>query len=190
MVVVLGLREARTGLFQPAIGWSSLGGWSGSVAFREANLFGLAHQVGVDLAFIQNDARDNLSLSASYSIPWLYVDFLDLKDVRTGLSFSLFSTPIGNNKLLDGTADTGWEYTERRTGGGFNLTRPFSRELENLRLSLGLSARRSAYALEVFDPRAPCDPAVTDPANPRYCDGTGYRNPPWPSPSSPPPAGP
>ncbi|WP_117238458.1 BamA/OMP85 family outer membrane protein [Thermus sediminis] len=177
VVVVLGLREARTGLFQPAIGWSSLEGWSGSVAFREANLFGLAHQVGVDLAFIQNDARDNLSLSASYSIPWLYVDFLDLKDVRTGLSFSLFSTPIGNNKLLDGTADTGWEYTERRTGGGFNLTRPFSRELENLRLSLGLSARRSAYALEVFDPRAPCDPAVTDPANPRYCDGTGYRNP-------------
>jgi outer membrane protein insertion porin family len=177
VVVVLGLKEARTGLFQPAIGWSSLEGWSGSVAFKETNLFGLAHQVGLDLAFVQNDARDNLSLSLSYTIPWLYVDFLDLKEVRTSLAFNLFSTPIGNNKLLQGATDTGWEYTERRTGGGFSLARPFSKDLENLRLTLGLSARRSTYALEVYDPNAPCDPAVADPASPKYCDGAGYKNP-------------
>jgi outer membrane protein insertion porin family len=177
VVVVLGLKEARTGLFQPAIGWSSLEGWSGSVAFKETNLFGLAHQVGLDLAFVQNDAKDNLSLSLSYTIPWLYVDFLDLKEVRTSLAFNLFSTPIGNNKLLQGATDTGWEYTERRTGGGFSLARPFSKDLENLRLTLGLSARRSTYALEVYDPNAPCDPAVADPASPKYCDGTGYKNP-------------
>jgi len=177
VVVVLGLKEARTGLFQPAIGWSSLEGWSGSVSFKETNLFGLAHQVSLDLAFVQNEAKDNLSLSLSYTIPWLYVDFFDLKEVRTSLAFSLFSTPIGNNKLLDGATDTGWEYTERRTGGGFSLSRPFSKDLENLRLSLGLSARRSAYALEVYDPNSPCDPAVSDPASPRYCDGTGYKDP-------------
>lgn len=176
VVVVLSLKEARTGLFQPALGWSSLEGWSGSVSFKETNLFGLAHQVGVDLAFVQNDAKDNLSLSVSYAIPWLYLDYWDLKEVRTSLSFSLFSTPIGNNKLLDGSTDTGWEYTERRTGAGFSLSRPFSQELENLRLSLGLSARRSAYALEVFDPNAPCNPAVTDTNDPKYCDGTGYKN--------------
>jgi len=177
VVVVLGLKEARTGLFQPAIGWSSLEGWSGSVSFKETNLFGLAHQVSLDLAFVQNEAKDNLSLSLSYTIPWLYVDFFDLKEVRTNLAFSLFSTPIGNNKLLDGATDTGWEYTERRTGGGFSLSRPFSKDLENLRLSFGLSARRSAYALEVYDPNSPCDPAVSDPASPRYCDGTGYKDP-------------
>ena len=177
VVVVLGLKEARTGLFQPAIGWSSLEGWSGSVSFKETNLFGLAHQVSLDLAFVQNEAKDNLSLSLSYTIPWLYVDFFDLKEVRTSLAFSLFSTPIGNNKLLDGATDTGWEYTERRTGGGFSLSRPFSKDLENLRLSFGLSARRSAYALEVYDPNSPCDPAVSDPASPRYCDGTGYKDP-------------
>ncbi len=177
VVVVLGLKEARTGLFQPAIGWSSLEGWSGSVAFKETNLFGLAHQVSLDLAFVQNEAKDNFSFSLSYTIPWLYVDFFDFKEVRTSLAFSLFSTPIGNNKLLDGTTDTGWEYTERRTGGGLSLSRPFSKDLENLRLSFGLSARRSAYALEVYDPNAPCDPAVGDPANPRYCDGTGYKDP-------------
>lgn len=100
VVVVLGLKEARTGLFQPALGWSSLEGWSGSVSFKETNLFGLAHQVSLDLAFVQNDARDNLSLSLGYTIPWLYLDFADLKEVRTGLALSAFSTPIGNNKLL------------------------------------------------------------------------------------------
>ncbi len=177
VVVVLGLKEARTGLFQPALGWSSLGGWSGSVSFKETNLFGLAHQVSLDLAFVQNEARDNLSLSAAYTIPWLYLDFADLKEVRTGLSVSLFSTPISNNKLLQGTTDTGWEYTERRTGFGFSLSRPFSKELENLRLSLGLSARRSTFLLEVYDPNAPCDPSVTDTTSPKYCDGTGYKNP-------------
>ncbi|SDF34465.1 outer membrane protein insertion porin family [Thermus arciformis] len=177
VVVVLSLKEARTGLFQPALGWSSLEGWSGSLSFKETNLFGLAHQVSLDLAFVQNDARDNLSLSLGYAIPWLYLDYLDLKEVRTSLSLSAFSTPIGNNKLLQGTTDTGWEYTERRTGAAFSLSRPFSKDLENLRLTLGLSARRSTYALEVYDPNAPCDPSVSDTANPRYCDGTGYKDP-------------
>ncbi|WP_243029318.1 BamA/OMP85 family outer membrane protein [Thermus altitudinis] len=176
VLVVLSLKEARTGLFQPALGWSSLEGWSGSVSFKETNLFGLAHQVAVDLAFVQNDAKDNLSFSTSYTIPWLYLDYLDLKEVRTSLSFNLFSTPIGNNKLLDGSTDTKWEYTERRTGGSFSLSRPFSKDLENLRLSLGLSLRRSAYALEVFDPKAPCDPAITNPGDSKYCDGTNYRD--------------
>ncbi|TBH17396.1 BamA/OMP85 family outer membrane protein [Thermus thermamylovorans] len=176
VILLLSLREARTGLFQPAIGWSSLEGWSGTVAFRETNLFGLAHQVGAELAFLQNEARENLSLSVSYTIPWLYLDYLDLKEVRTGLSLALFSTPIGNNRLFDGATDTGWEYTERRTGGALSLTRPLSRELEQIRLSLGFTARRSAYALEVLDPNAPCDPAVTDPSDPRYCDGTGYKD--------------
>ncbi len=176
VVVALSLKEARTGLFQPALGWSSLEGWSGTLSFKETNLFGLAHQAGVDLAFVQNEARENLSLSLSYAIPWLYLDALDLKEVRTGLAFSLFSTPFSNNKLFDGTTDTGWEYTERRTGGALSLSRPLSKDLENLRLSLGLSVRRSAYALETLDPNAPCDPGITNPTDPRYCDGTGYKS--------------
>ena len=135
--MVLSLKEARTGLFQPAIGWSSLEGWSGSLSFKETNLFGLAHQGSLDLAFIQNDARDNLSFSAAYTVPWLYLDYLDLKEVRTSLAFSLYSTPIGNTKLLDGTTDTGWEYTERRTGASLSLSRSLSRDLSNLRPSPG-----------------------------------------------------
>lgn len=190
-VVVLGLKEARTGLFQPAIGWSSLEGWSGSLAFKETNLFGLAHQVSLDLAFIQNDARDNLSFSAAYTVPWLYLDYLDLKEVRTSLAFSLYSTPIGNTKLLDGTTDTGWEYTERRTGASLSLSRPLSRDLSNLRTSLGLSLRRSTYLLEVYDPNAPCDATGADtspPATPRAPAPT--RTPPTCAPSSRTPAGP
>lgn len=177
-IVVLGLKEARTGLFQPAIGWSSLEGWSGSLSFKEGNLFGLAHQASLDLSFVQNEARDNLSFSASYTIPWLYLDYLDLKEVRTSLSFGVFSTPIGNNKLLQGATDTGWEYTERRTGGSLSLSRPFSKDLDNLRLSLGLSARRSTFALEIYDPKAPCDATGQDATRP--CDPPGsqtYKDP-------------
>ncbi|GGM91149.1 outer membrane protein assembly factor [Thermus composti] len=175
--VVLSLKEARTGLFQPAIGWSSLEGWSGTLSFKEINLFGLAHQVSADLAFIQNDARDNLSFSLGYAIPWLYLDLGDLKEVRTQVSFSAYTVPVGNNILYDGTTDTGWQYTERRTGLTLSVARPFSRELPNLRVSFGLSAQRLRYALEVYDSGAPCDPAITDTTNPRYCDGTGYKNP-------------
>ncbi len=171
VLLALRLKEARTGLFQPAIGWSSLEGWSGSLSFRETNLFGLAHQVGAELSFIQNDARDNLSLSLSYTIPWLYLDWLDLKAVRSNIALSLFSSPLGNNKLLDGSTDTGWEFTERRTGGRLNLTRPLSRDFPNFRISLGLSALRTSYALEVYDPNAPCDATGQD-AN-RPCDPPG-----------------
>ncbi|KGQ22616.1 BamA/OMP85 family outer membrane protein [Thermus filiformis] len=177
VVLVLRLKEARTGLFTPSLGWSSLEGWSGSASFKETNLFGLGHRISADLAFIQNDAKDNLSFSLSYEIPWLYLELADLKEVRTSLSFSLYSTPVGNIKLLDGTTDTGWEYTERRSGLGFSLARPLSKELPNLRTSLALSARRTVPELEVYDPKAPCDPSVTDSSNERYCDGTGYKNP-------------
>ncbi|GAA5335463.1 POTRA domain-containing protein [Thermus hydrothermalis] len=175
ITVVLGLKEARTGLFQPAIGWSSLEGWSGSLTFKEINLFGLAHQAAVELSWIQNDARDNLSFSASYTIPWLYLDAGDLKEVRTSLSLSAYSVPVGNNILYDGSTDTGWQYTERRSGFGLSVARPFSKDLPNLRVSLGIAAQRLRYALEVYDGKAPCNPSA-GPSDPAYCDGTGYKN--------------
>ena len=98
--------------------------------------------------------------------------------MRTSLAFSLYSTPIGNTKLLDGTTDTGWEYTERRTGASLSLSRPLSRDLSNLRTSLGLSLRRSTYLLEVYDPNAPCDATGADASPP--CDPPGastYKDP-------------
>ncbi|MGQ9692068.1 MAG: BamA/OMP85 family outer membrane protein [Thermaceae bacterium] len=175
VVLVLRLKEARTGLFAPSIGWSSLEGWSGSASLKETNLFGLGHRISADLAFVQNDAKDNFSLSASYEIPWLYLDFADLKEVRTGLAFSLYTTPVGNLKLMDGSTDTGWEYTERRSGISFSLNRPFSRDLPNLKTSLGLSARRTEPKLEIYDPKAPCDATDQDPG--RRCDGNTYKDP-------------
>ena len=173
VVLVLRMKEARTGLFTPSLGWSSLEGWSGSASFKETNLFGLGHRVSADLAFVQNDAKDNLSFSLSYEIPWLYLEFADLQDVRTSLSLSLYTTPVGNIKLLDGTTDTGWEYTERRSGLAFSLARPFSKELRNLKTSLGLSARRSVPELEIYDPKAPCDATGQDPTRP--CDPSGSK---------------
>ena len=114
--------------------------------------------MSLDLSFLQNEAKDNLSLSLSYTVPWLYLDYWDLEEVRTSVSTGLFSTPIGNNKLLQGSTDTGWEYTERRTGGTLSLSRPLAKDLENLRLSLGLSARRSTYALSLIHISEPTRP--------------------------------
>lgn len=178
VVLVLRLKEARTGLFTPSLGWSSLEGWSGSASLKETNLFGLGHRVSLDLAFVQNDAKDNPSFSLSYEIPWLYLDFADLKEVRTSVSFSLYTTPVGNIRLLNGPQDTGWEYTERRSGFSFSLARPISKELSNLKASLALSARRSVPELEIYDPKAPCDATGQDPNRP--CDPPGsntYKDP-------------
>lgn len=177
VVLVLRLKEARTGLFTPSLGWSSLEGWSGSASLKETNLFGLGHRVSLDLAFVQNDAKDNLSFSSSYEIPWLYLDFADLKEVRTSVSLSLYTTPVGNIKLLDNeNKETGWEYTERRSGFSFSLARPISKELSNLKASLALSARRSVPKLEIYDPKAPCDATGQDPDRP--CDPSNpYKDP-------------
>jgi len=138
VIIVLNLKEGRTGGFRPSIGATSLGGvWTfeGNIAIEDTNLWGLGHQYNVSLGANTNDAGQIWSFSAGYRIPWLYFDFADFKEVKTSLSFSIFSQVQGNIKVPSNTA---WEYTERRTGVGFSISRPFSKELPNLQLTAGL----------------------------------------------------
>ncbi len=159
VVLVLGLKEAHTTVLAPAIAWSSTEGWSGQASLSTKNLWGRAHQASLSLSFGQNDAGDNLAFSASYSIPWLWVDYADFKEVPTSLSLSIYSRPIGNLPLKDASGDpTGWEYTERRSGGKFSIGRPWSRELENLKVYLNLEAEWVYPKLEVNDPNKPSSP--------------------------------
>ncbi len=163
VVLVLELSEARTGVFAPAIGWSSLEGWSGQATLTERNLFGLAHQVSVDVVFGENEAQDNFSLRASYRIPWLFVDFADLKEVRTSLDLSLFTVPVPNIPLTDANGqDTGWEFTERRTGFRLTVGRPFSKDLKQLRVFTSVDAEFVQPKLEVLDPEAPSSPSEAE----------------------------
>lgn len=177
--LVLRLKEASTGLFFPGFGYSSFEGWSGNLTFRETNLFGLAHQPSLDFSFGQNDAGENFSLSGGYQIPWIYLDFLDFEKVRTSLNFSVYTVPRGNLKLLDPTnpslteKQTGWEYTERKTGVSLGFGRAWSQNLPNLRLNLTFSTEWVDPSLETGDPAAPtCD---EDPATPALsCSDPAY----------------
>ncbi len=174
LLIVLGIKEGRSGSLQPSIGASNISGaWTldGTFSINDKNLWGLAHQYNLTFGANTNDAGQVLNFSAGYSIPWLYLDYGDLKDVRTGVGFSLYSTPQGNNRFPisqsfngsapdlngDGVPDTtsAWEYTERRTGFGANISRQFSKELPNLTLSGGLLYEWVIPYLETGDAARP-----------------------------------
>lgn len=146
VTVVMSLKEARTGTFQPAIAWSSTTGWEGSFGVSDTNLWGLAHQYNVTLGVNPNATGQLLNFSASYTIPWLYTDFADLKEVKTSLTFGIYSSLTPNIALYnssitnaDGTKfNTGWQYTERRTGFRVSASRPWSVSLPKLIVGAGL----------------------------------------------------
>jgi len=185
VILVLSFREAQTGSFVPGISWSSLTGWEGSIGISDTNLWGLAHQYNVTLGINPNDAGQFLTFSASYRIPWVYIDFADFKQVRTSFGVSIYSQPQANTSFPleqlyngntpdlngDGVIDDNdktsqWQYTERKTGISFTISRPLSNDLPNLRLSAGLGWEWSIPFLEVNDPNRPrCLVKVSDSSN-------------------------
>lgn len=185
VILVLSFREAQTGSFIPGISWSSLTGWEGSIGISDTNLWGLAHQYNVTLGINPNDAGQFLTFSASYRIPWVYIDFADFKQVRTSFGVSFYSQPQANTSFPleqlyngntpdlngDGVIDDSdktsqWQYTERKTGFNFTISRPLSNDLPNLRLSAGLGWEWSIPFLEVNDPNRPrCLVKVSDSSN-------------------------
>ena len=163
IIIVLSLKEGRTGGIRPQIGATQTGGvWTfeGSVGLEDTNLWGLAHQYSFNVGANTNDAGQVWAFSASYRIPWLYIDFADLKDVKTGLTFNLYSSVLGNIKV---PSATDWEYTERTTGLSFSLSRPFSNDLRNLLLTGTLSW---VWSIPYLEPNAaPTTPEATARAN-------------------------
>ena len=149
VVVELELEEAKTVVIAPAVAWSSQSGWSGQVSLSDKNLWGRAHQASLNLSFVENDAGDNLSFTLSYRIPWLYLDLLDFQETPTSTSFAAYSIPYGNFKLKDGETDTGWEYTERRSGLSFSVSRPLT---EQITLAAGVEGQWVETELETLDP--------------------------------------
>jgi outer membrane protein insertion porin family len=185
VILVLSFREAQTGSFIPGISWSSLTGWEGNISISDTNLWGLAHQYSVTLGINPNDAGQPISFNASYRIPWVYIDFADFKQVRTSFGISVYSQPQANinfplEQLYNGnTPDLNgdgviddkdrtslWQYTERKTGINFSISRPLSSDLPNLRISAGLGWEWNIPVLEVNDPNRPrCLVKVPDSSN-------------------------
>jgi outer membrane protein insertion porin family len=173
VIVVLNLLEAGTILFEPQLGYSSRpgDGWSGSIKLSETNLFGLGNRLSLGVTTQPNPNAtawyDNFSGSLSYSIPWIDLDLLDFKTVRTPISFTVYSSitqaqaipgQVGENaKPKDGDART---YSTRASGFGITIGRPIS---ENLTARFGISYSYQANSLERGD-AAKLNPNLKDDA--------------------------
>jgi outer membrane protein insertion porin family len=177
VILVLNLEEGATGAFLPQISYSSRPGegWSGSVSYQETNLWGLNNGIKFTLQAQPNNAQQFLSSSLSYTVPWIYVDFLDFKEVRTPITFSIFTGVTGNTpipgqvgelaKPKDGLERT---YTTRSSGFGISVSRPI---LENLFVSFGVNYSYNQNFVEggdgdkfnkLFDPEAALRKSIND----------------------------
>ncbi|HEX2865343.1 MAG TPA: BamA/TamA family outer membrane protein, partial [Deinococcales bacterium] len=151
-ILTIDLTEARTGIFSPAFGYNTLTGFEGSLTYSETNLWGWNHTASVNLQAGQNAAGQQLSGGASYTIPWLYLDFLDLKDVRTAVNLSVSSNVVGGLALA-GTEPTAASpagavqrtFTTRTTGFGVNLSRPIG---DNFTLGVSYNLQYQTNFLE------------------------------------------
>lgn len=159
-IVRVVVRDANTGLFSPSAQYSTDTGFSMSVNYTEANLWGRAHNVGIELTGQTSEVGLLFGGSLRYSIPWLYLDALDFQKVPTSLSVSLFSLVNTNNVLTSGSLlrvpypglpdreanrVLVGEYTQRDTGFSVSVGRPV---LRNTRLAFNARAARATYLLE------------------------------------------
>ena len=162
IIVILNLQEAGTILLEPNIAYSSRpgDGWSGAIKLSETNLFGLGNRLSLGFTTQPNPNAtawyDNFSGNVSYTIPWVDLDFLDFKTVRTTINFSI-SSSINQAQAIPGQ-DTGANakpvgseyrtFSTRTNGFGLSIGRPIA---ENLTLRFGISYSYQANSLERGD---------------------------------------
>ena len=160
VVVELVLRANTTGLLQPGAQYSTETGFSASVSYAETNLWGLAHNLSAELQALTSDIGLQFGGSVRYAVPWLDIPVLDLQEVPTSLTVSLFSRVDVNQPLSvdgrlevalpglpdrDGTRVPVGEYTVRSTGASFSVGR---RVLPNTDLIVAARGTFDSYILE------------------------------------------
>lgn len=163
VVLVLDLEEGSSVQLLPGISFNTLEGFAGSLQYTDTNAWGLGHRISGSFQASPSDAGQFLSGGASYSIPWLDVDFLDFRTVRTEFGFyistsvnggiSILKQPPGvDNPLTPDTneADASFQrkYSTRNTGFGVNLSRPL---LPNLTARFSLDFQYEQNYLERRD---------------------------------------
>ncbi len=160
VIVVVTVRDRATGELRPSAQYATDTGFSASLGYNERDFLGLAHVVGAEISATSTDVGFMLGGRLSYEVPWLYVDWLDFKEVPTSLSASLFSV-VANNQPLTANGQTTiqypglpetednrvrvGEYTSRSTGFGFTVARPLTPVIS---LSVGASGSYTQYLLE------------------------------------------
>lgn len=178
-LVVVTLAKRQTGVLRPAATYATDAGFSASVEYSEKNFLGLAHTVSAEVDLVNTDIGIMLGGRLSYSIPWLYLDVLDFKEVPTSLNLSLFSVVNNNNPLsannqtsilYPGLADEPdnhvrvGEYTVRSTGLGFSVGRPIA---DDTFLLVSANGAYNQYKLE--PPLGECEIVAGVIENPAKC---------------------
>ncbi len=159
------VRKASTGVFTPSAQYSTDTGFSLSLSYTESNLWGRAHNAGIEVGAQTSQIGLLFSGSIRYSIPWLYLDFLDLQEVPTGLSVAVFSLATTNQVMTAGTefrvpypgrpatesnlVNVG-EYTSRESGFSISINRPVFTDTV-----LGLNSR-VVYTSYIQEPGVQC----------------------------------
>lgn len=158
--VVVG--ETGTGVFTPSAQYSTDTGFSLALSYSQLNLWGRAHNVSVEVTGQTSQLGLLLGGSIRYSIPWLYVDFLDFQRVPTSVSLTLFSIPTPNQPMSAGNSLTApypgtsqqvpvGEFMSRESGMNFSAGRPIFTNT-----SLGLNARIANTSYVQEPPAADC----------------------------------
>jgi len=160
VIVEVVLRSNTTGLLQPGAQYSTETGFSASVSYAESNLWGLAHNLSAELQALTSDLGLQVGGSMRYAVPWLDVPVLDLQEVPTSLTVSLFSRVEVNQPLsLDGSFTVPYpglpdregtrvpvgEYLVRSSGASFSVGR---RVLPNTDLVVAARGAYDVYRLE------------------------------------------
>jgi len=161
MTVVITVKHASTGLFQPSLEYATDTGVSASVSYDEKNFLGRAHNVSATLDGRSTDLGVMFGGSLRYSIPWLYIPDYDFQQVPTSVSASIYSnvqnnqplsTPGGSTTVTypglpatDANRVRVGEYTVRNTGLSVSVSRPI---LPDTSLSIGASGSYAEYKLE------------------------------------------
>lgn len=148
---VLRLSEQKQGIpINLSLGYDTLGGWNGEVGYENNNVFGMGHNFNIRASAANNQAKQNWSGNANYTIPWIDLDFADFKKKRTSATLSVYSNVEGNASLLDeAKKDTGRDISQRTTGFGISLSRRITPYLSG---SLGGSFNRRDSYLESIQP--------------------------------------
>ncbi len=173
------VRAAQTGVFQPSAQYNTDTGFSASLSFAEANLWGRAHSLSAEVQGLTSDLGLQFGGSVRYAIPWLYVDVYDFEEVPTSVSASLFSVVDVNQRLVRGGSLTAvypglddleenrvpvGEYTVRSSGVAFSVGR---RVLPFTDLQVGTRLTYNHYVLE--PPREACEIEDGRVRNPDRC---------------------
>ena len=150
IILTLGLEEGSSGNIVPGITYSTIEGLAGNLTVTEQNLWGQNHRLSLGINGSPNNAGQVFGGGLSYTIPWLDIDFLDFREVRTEVTFSISSSvqagyPIPTLKVSN-TKFAPRLYTTRSTGLGFSVSRPIG---ENFSVRVSFDFNYESNYLEI-----------------------------------------